>query len=74
MVSLSFLEDGWASSYSLRFYTDAEKSSGYGPIFGKQWAYGEWPELWKAQNISFLEFFPIVVGPGLWCHELKKRE
>ena len=30
-----FLEDGWASSYSLRFYTDAAKSSGYGLIFGK---------------------------------------
>ena len=56
-----FLEDGWASSYSLRFYTDAAKTSGYGLIFGKQWAYGKWPDSWKAQNISFLEFFPIVV-------------
>jgi len=35
-----FLEDHWASSYSLRFFTDSAQSSGYGLIFGKQWAYG----------------------------------
>ena len=62
-----FLEDDWATSYSLRFYTDSAKSSGYGLIFGKQWAYGTWPASWKDHHISFLEFFPIVLGLGLWC-------
>ena len=55
-----FLEDDWASSYSLRFYTDSAQSSGYGLIFGTQWAYGTWPDSWKDHHISFLEFFPIV--------------
>jgi len=68
-----FLEDGWASAHSLRFYTDEAKSSGYGLIFGKQWAYGKWPDSWKEQNISFLEFFSIVVGLSLWCHKLKNK-
>ena len=65
-----FLEEGWASSDSLCFFTDAAKSSGYGLIFGQQWAYGKWPDSWKDHNISFLEFFPIVIGLSLWCKEL----
>ena len=56
-----FLEDGWASTHSFRFYNDAAKSSGYGLIFGKQWAYGKWPDSWKEQNISFLEFFLLLL-------------
>ena len=38
------LEEGWSSSYSLCFYTDAAQSKDYGLIFGKQWAYGRWLE------------------------------
>ena len=68
-----FLEEGWASSDSLCFFTDAAKSSGYGLIFGKQWAYGKWPDSWKDHNISFLEFFPIVIGLSLWCKELQNK-
>ena len=68
-----FLEDDWASSYSLRFYTDSAQSSGYGLIFGTQWAYGTWPDSWKDHHISFLEFFPIVLGFCLWCSQLKNK-
>ena len=68
-----FLEDDWASSYSLRFYTDSAQSSGYGLIFGTQWAYGTWPDSWKDHHISFLEFFPIVLGLCLWCSQLKNK-
>ena len=53
-----FLEEAWATSCQLRFYTDAAKSQGYGIVFGRPWAYGEWPNDWKTnRNISFLEFF-----------------
>jgi len=68
-----FLEEGWAPSDSLCFFTDAAKSRGYGRIFGKQWAYGKWPDSWKDHNISFLEFFPIVIGLSLWCKELQNK-
>ena len=68
-----FLAEGWSSSYSLCFYTAAAQSKGYGLIFGKQWAYGRWPESWTEYNISFLEFFPIVSGLGIWSYELKNR-
>ena len=69
-----FLEEAWATSCQLRFYTDAAKSQGYGIIFGRHWAYGEWPNDWKAnRDISFLEFFPIVVGLSMWCHILRNK-
>ena len=67
------LKDDWATSYSLRFYTDSAHSSGCGLIFGKQWAYGRWPASWKDHHISFLEFFLIVLGLGLWCIQLKNK-
>jgi len=69
-----FLEEAWATSCQLRFYTDAAKSQGYGIIFGCHWAYGEWPDEWKTnRDISFLEFFPIVVGLSMWCHTLRNK-
>ena len=66
-----FLPEGWSSSYSLCFYTDAAQTKGYGLIFGKQWVYGRWPESWTEYSISFLEFFPTVAGLGIWSHKLK---
>jgi len=69
-----FLEEAWATSCQLRFYTDAAKSQGYGIVFGRHCAYGEWPNDWKINhNISFLEFFPIVVGLSMWCHTLRNK-
>lgn len=68
------LEDGWISSYSLPFYTDAAQSIGYGLIFGKHWAYGTWPDSWKDNHVSFLEFFSIVLGLQLWCSKLKNKQ
>lgn len=68
-----FLEEVWSTSYNLKFYTDAAQSSGYGILFGKHWAYGTWPAAWKANNICFLEFFPIVVGLSTWCSELRNK-
>lgn len=69
-----FLEEAWATSCQLRFYTDAAKSQGYGIVFGCHWAYGEWPHNWKAnREISFFEFFPIVVGLSMWYHTLRNK-
>lgn len=68
-----FLQEDWSSSHSLRLYTDAAQSSGFGILFGDQWAYGTWPEKWKRYNICFLEFFPIVIGLSMWCQELRNK-
>jgi len=69
-----FLDEFWLSSDTLRFYTDASKSIGFGIIFGTKWAQGRWPESWKHKDISFLELFPIVVGVILWGQDLKNQK
>ena len=70
-----FLEEAWATSGQLRFYTDAAKSKGYGIVFGSHWEYGERPHKWKTErDIFFIEFFPIVVGLSLWCHTLRNKK
>ena len=42
--------------FHLMFFTDAPKTLGFGIIFDPHWSFAEWPELWKQQNIAFLEF------------------
>ena len=39
-----FLDDKWETSYSMKLFTDAAGSKGYGAIFGNHWFYGAWPE------------------------------
>lgn len=69
-----FLEEAWLPSNILQFFTDAAQSLGFGIIFGRQWAYGEWPDNWKQRNIAILEFFPIVLGVCLWHSELANKK
>lgn len=69
-----FLQEAWLSSDVLKFYTDAAQSLGYGIIFNRKWAYGEWPDRWKNKNIAILELFPIVLGLALWHDELANKK
>ena len=55
----------------MRFFTDAAQSSGYKMVFGKHWAYGTWPDAWKAHNICFLEFFLIFAPLSTCFNELR---
>lgn len=54
------------ASSSLKFFTDAAGSKGYGAIFGKHWFYNGWPDSWKSMNTVFLELFPIVFTLHIW--------
>ena len=38
-----FLEDIWHTSKSLKLFTDAAGSLGFGALFEDKWCYGEWP-------------------------------
>ena len=57
-----FLDDTWETSSSLKRFTDAAGSKGYGAIFGKHWFCGAWPASWTSLNIAFLELFLIVLS------------
>ena len=47
-------------------FSDVAGSKGYGAIFGKHWFFGAWPDTWKHLNITFLEFFAIVIALRIW--------
>jgi len=47
------LDDKWETSSSLKLFTDAASSKGYGVIFGKHWFCGAWPASWTSLNIAF---------------------
>ena len=61
-----FLSERWATSSTLKLFTDAAASKGYGAIFGKHWFYGPFPIAWHSLNISFLELFPITLVVHIW--------
>ena len=61
-----FLDDLWVTSTTLELFTDAAGSKGYGAVFGRKWFNGSWPESWSSLNITFLEFFPIVIALHIW--------
>ena len=61
-----FYTEQWDSDSSLELFSDAAGSKGYGAIFGKYWFFGAWPDAWKTLNITFLEFFPIVIALHIW--------
>ena len=68
-----FLDYKWLASSSLKLYTDASGSHGYGAVFGRAWFYGEWPPCWKAYSIAFLELYPIVLAVETWAMNFSNR-
>jgi len=63
-----FLTRNWITSPSLRLYTHASGSFGYGAVFQDKWFYGPWPKSWKFLNIAVLKFYPIVLSVIIWGH------
>ena len=61
-----FYTEQWDSDNSLELFSDAAGSKGYGTILGKHWFFSAWPDVWKNFNITFLEFFPIVITLHIW--------
>lgn len=68
-----FLDSLWVTSTSLELFTDAAGSKGYGAVFGRKWFNGSWPESWRSLNITFLEFFPIVIALHIWGSSMANK-
>ncbi len=67
----------WESDNNLHFYSDSSGSVGCGVIFGSSWSYLCWPEEWNTDmrnDITFLEFVPIVLGFYLWSDKLQNKK
>ncbi len=68
-----FLPDIWMTSDSLDLYTDASASVGYGAVLGTHYFYGIWDQTWAYQNITLLEFYPIVLAVQIWGEHLSNK-
>ncbi|XP_054843036.1 uncharacterized protein LOC129334764 isoform X1 [Eublepharis macularius] len=58
----------------LQVTSDASGSTGFGVYFRRHWCAEQWPPDWLAsdlvRDLTFLEFFPILVAVHLWGDEL----
>ncbi|KAM4794908.1 uncharacterized protein WCC33_000060 [Rhinophrynus dorsalis] len=65
------------TSSDLELFTDASGSVGFGAYFGGRWCAARWPQALSAsplvRNLTFLEFFPIVVSVEVWGDLLRDR-
>lgn len=62
-----FYDDVVYSSDSLRFYTDAAPSAGFGGYFQGQWFAGHWPPTFSpADSIALYEIYPIAIACRVW--------
>jgi hypothetical protein len=70
----------WSFSTDLCLYTDssAAQGHGFGAIFGSQWAMGTWPQSWHdmglTDDITILEYFPILVAVHIWGKHLVNKQ
>ena len=61
-----FLEKIWNDNLTLKLYTDASTTIGFGAMFGNSWFYGNWEDQCKGLHISILELYPICVALDIW--------
>nr|XP_008117750.1 PREDICTED: uncharacterized protein LOC103280454 [Anolis carolinensis] len=58
---------------ALKVSSDASGSVGFGVYFNGQWCTERWPVQWSSagvlSDLTFLEFFPIVVAVWLWASD-----
>lgn len=67
------LPDRWLTSSDISLFTDASGAFGYGAVLGSHWFYGSWNQSWRAQSITLLEFYPIVLAVQIWAQALANK-
>ena len=72
---IDFFEDVLAHrGLPLNIYTDASQSLGFGALFRNSWFSIPWPSgWWSEQNITLLEFIPVVLAIEAWGSILSNR-
>lgn len=73
-----FLSSSWENSDTLKLYTDASGSLGYGGIFQSKWFQGRWLPTQSLGrpgiSIAWQEFFAIVVACFLWSDHFANKQ
>ena len=70
-----FLEPQWSSPASLKMYTDASGSHGFGAYFDRAWLRGTWSphQTLPHHSIQWQELFTILVAASAWSQKLCSR-
>ncbi|KAK7891090.1 hypothetical protein WMY93_023053 [Mugilogobius chulae] len=69
-----FYHDVVCSSDSLRFFTDAAPSSGFGGVYQNRWFAEPWPASFPSSEASaFYEIIPIAAACCAWGHLWKRK-
>lgn len=71
---VSFWREDRLLEAELQVHSDAAGGLGFGVYFRGRWCASAWPDRWVelglTRDITFLEFFPVVVALFLWGSEL----
>ncbi|XP_077182618.1 uncharacterized protein LOC143832292 [Paroedura picta] len=60
----------------LQVHSDAAGGAGFGVLYRDRWCAKQWPAWWGAEllrDLTFLEFFPLVVAVVLWREEFRNK-
>ncbi|XP_053105446.1 uncharacterized protein LOC128324664 isoform X1 [Hemicordylus capensis] len=71
----------WRSKFlleaELQIQSDAAGGHGFGLFFRGRWCASRWPPAWiemgVTRDMTFLEFFPIVVAVHIWARDFEDR-
>ena len=75
-----FIDAQWLTNWDVSLYTDssAAENKGFGIFFQGQWTCSVWPQSWikqgRLQDITLLEYFPILVAIYIWGEKLSNRK
>ena len=73
-----FRDQIWLSNEDLELFTDAAASIGMGIYMGGKWAQAKWgthfPNETANNNITFLEYFPILVALHIFGDKIKNKK
>ncbi|XP_077787077.1 uncharacterized protein LOC144328297 [Podarcis muralis] len=74
---ISLWQDSLALQSDFQVHSDAAGSLGFGVYFRGQWCAQHWPASWQGKpilrDLTFLEFFPIVVAIHLWEDQFRNH-
>lgn len=62
-------DEPFTDSSTAHFYTDSS-GLGFGGTFGSSWIQGKWPAEWHKMDITFFEFYPILVLVCIFAHKM----
>ena len=73
-----FRDQTWLTNEDMEFYTDSAASIGMGIYLNGKWAQARWgthfPQETSGNNITFLEYFPILVALHIFEDEVRNKK